>query len=1049
LILPSEAEDPTILKPTFAVAAGKFAPPDPKLVPDNYAETVEAGRLALLEIERIAKFASNPKSDPEKVKAETAKLTQLLQLARKASVLVHDVTTKGGMNDFASIERWQNVVYDLQKNGKDPVPVEGVMIGFNMAGLNGLDPSMKSGTAVKEMCGYLAPVVAKKMGLNGAQFLGTWGNNLAVSGIDAKNAERFRDALLQEVTEFLSKDQEFPLDPETPLNKDSARDGIKRRIEATRTSELPIRNWSEQKGNFGFTISYAKSEIPAALIEKAKKGDTTAKLEVARAVVKHLQELGDREAFASIEKKAFVDHEIPADHPAKGKGVRPLRVADPKPLGATGPLTAIGVLEPAKNFPTEITLEDVRSMPRPAHAGGEAFGRVSDLEKAVASALKGGKWADVKTAGETAGILQKSAEAALFHDRFKGFYKPEAFPMASQAFLGKGGGYIQFLDIKNFSQVNKDFPGGIKDDFLAKALEVLVRADRDKGLDSIYCIKGGDEIVKVVRAKTLDGRVVTPEILAGAVQYYAAENARIFSKHLSDQKGKVPGEMGGLYRNEAYGVEATYSVKGDKVYVEKGKIPEKLKPEFLKTAQIAAEKGLGRTVTGFVEVKSLDEVGLTTRMDQREGTWTDPITGKETAIRFLIPPTSTPTDPGAKKVQGTFEITQSAYVYVSPAPLRADGDLTSAEELAGGVMKKQKTLFGADKLPEGAAMPLAEGGPLKPSTLETLRAAGVGRLLGEARNFGIAITGARLVWGGVDHLTGGEAKAASKVVSLEEYKKLGIDFGVMAGAGWAGERTTAWIVAKALKEGKGAFVKQAGGIGAATVAVDLIHKGKVDWGTAVGAGMMLGVARVVKWGLGKTKWAVRAAAAGDPEPVSKAALAVEMLVFEGISLGFEKAREGKIDGMERDLRFRHAAALKKLDGAMSALADGIGDEKAFAAAAKDVRGTFSSYASFLMVYRTPAGAAYQEALSSKDKAAAKDRLEKDFSRRMSHYEGEPVFVSADFSKPQESYQVNLALTPEGLSAQYQTNIVKRVKILLERMKKAPDESEKYLAMFRA
>jgi hypothetical protein len=45
--------------------------------------------------------------------------------------------------------------------------------------------------------------------------------------------------------------------------------------------------------------------------------------------------------------------------------------------------------------------------------------------------------------------------------------------------------------------------------------------------------------------------------------------------------------------------------------------------------------------------------------------------------------------------------------------------------------------------------------------------------------------------------------------------------------------------------------------------------------------------------------------------------------------------------------------------------------------------------------------------------------------------------------------VNLALSPEGLSAQYQVNIVKRVKILLERMKKAPDETEKYLALFRA
>jgi len=536
--------------------------------------------------------------------------------------------------------------------------------------------------------------------------------------------------------------------------------------------------------------------------------------------------------------------------------------------------------------------------------------------------------------------------------------------------------------------------------------------------------------------------------LEGAVQYHASENARIFSKCVSDQKGKIPGEMGGVYRNEAYGVDATYSIKGDKVYVEKGKVPEILKPEFFKVAVVAAEKGLGKSVTGIVEVGSLDEVGITTRMDQRQGTWTDPMSGTETPIQFLLPPSVLPKDPGAKKVQGTFEITQSGYVYVPPAPIRTEGDLAVAEDLAGAAMKKQKTLFGVDVLPEKSAMPLAEGGPIQSSALESLRAMGVGKVFTGARDFGVAVTGARLTWGGLDYVMGGSGKSAGKVVSIEEYKKLGVDFGIMTVGGLGGEKLTALFIANVLKRGKSAFANHAGGIAVATTAMDLIHKGKIDWGTAIGAGMML-AAHGVKLGIQAWRKGSLAAAAADPEPVSKTALAVELVVFEGISYGFEKWHEGKIDGIEKDLRFKHAAALKKLDQAIEGLAQGTGDEKTFASAAKGARATFGAYASFLMIYRTKAGEDFQGAVTDKDKAEAKARLESDFSWRMKSYKETPSFVSLDTTKDEDSYAVNIAISPEGLAAQYQDNITKRVKILLERMKKDPAEMEKYLAMFQA
>lgn len=1007
------------ISPTFAIPVGKHPALSSPLIPDDYSQRVEMGRLALKEIEKIAIQGSDPKS----------KLPALLKIARESAELIRKIHTKDGLNEYASIENWQNLVFSLKRDGKNPVPVEGVMIGFNMQGLNGLDASMKSGTAMKEMTGYLAPKVAQKMGLPNAQLLGTWGNNLVVSGVSAEKVEEFRKNLLNEATEFLSKDQDFP------------DEGIKRRIGAEKTSDLKIRNWAEQKDSLGFTVGHAKKDIPASVVEKAAAGDLPSKLAIVREVLGQLKTLGDREAYANIEKKAVMAGDVPADHPAFGQGVKPLLKAEAHPFGEGTRVSDIPVLDvkaPPSGAPSDAEL---LRLPRPGHEGGIPLGNIADLERAVATAQKTGNWADVKMAGQYADNLAKAGEIALHDYRFGEFYRPEAMPFAVAKHFGKAGGYVQLFDIKNFYQINKQFPGGFGDEHVAKICDVLVKSFRDKGLDAVFS-KQGDEIYVAIRAKGADGSVVTPERIGETTSYVMSETSRIFSKHVAIERGKIPGDMGGYYHH-ASGVDAEYAVKDGKVYVEKGKVPEALKGDLLKTASKASELGLGKPVSGVAEIESFGDLGPANRVTKYETDVVDPISGEERKIYMFLPGTQKPAQaPQAVPVESSIQITGSKAVYMPGEIQRTVSDPREAIDLTGELVKKQKSVIGPDMAPEAPTAALREGLADRPRFLDSPFALYSGKLALGATEFGVAVSGARLVWGLGDMTFGGDGKMAKKVVSAKEYAKLGLDFGVMTGAGMAGEALTALAMTRLMKMGKIAFAGHAVGIGLGTIGVDLLHKGKLDWGTAVGAGMML-AAHGVKFGLQAWRRGSLAAAAADPEPVSKTALAVECLIFEGLGYGFEKWHASKIDGMEKTLRLKHAAALKNLDQKIL----GKASKEEFAQAAKEVKSSFASYAAFLQVFRTESGEAYQSAVSAGDKAEAKKAMESDFKYRISKYDGQAAFVPMDVTKADESYAVNLAMSPEGLAVQYQSLVTKRVKVLVEQLKLTPKEAESYLAYF--
>lgn len=1029
-------------------------------VPADYWLKIDAGKAALGELRAIAELAKNAGTPEEKerLKAELSRVDGLVKTAETAAELIRESATKGGLNEFSAIENFQNAAFDAFRKGSGDVSIEGVMIGFNMQGLNGLDPSMNSGTAFKELCAHFAPEAAREVGAVNAQFMGTWGSNLVVNNVPPEKTEAFRERLLDKVIGFLSTDQEFPSE------------GIKSRARSERTSQLsiPRGDWPKHRSGIGITIGYASQKLPRESLAKAVAGDRDSRLSVVRDIVGHLKEMGDREAFAA-EEKVGIKKDAIADphHPSIGKGVRPVLLGDRNPY-AGRKLGDIPSFEPEMAPKNQLTLDDIHNLPSPARTGGLPLGQIRALKEALKTSLTGDGYDatlfqqsanDVlnaidrpigpNTAQNMMEFFEEAGDLALRdYTMPQDAYRIDALQaVAARVFKG-GKFYIAQYDIKNFWKINKTFPSGYSDPLMKRLNWVLMSAHEQMGLQTVF-LRQGDETYILTAPVTRDGRTVTPELLEKTQVLIETQGARLFKNYVAPEWGKYPGVMSGVH-----GDKTEYVVDKDgRVFVKKGALSSEEKVNFAETVRRNSQAVLGKVIDPslegqLVEVEDFKSIGVADRVAKAKRVTTDPVTGKTTTDIIFVPGGKLPA--GYEPILGQPNWTQSAFVEKPDFRLGVEGNLAAAADLSGEDVKHQKSIVGPDALPEHPFIRLSNERQFSwvpgAELYVHLQSTATGRLALSGGSFGVGITGARLLVGVPVGAISGNWNIVRKVANPLEGAKLGVDFGIMTSAELA---TSAFLTRymKLAANGKGVHV---GGVLAATAAVEALHRGR-DFSpvsVALGTGMTLGITQAAMRGVGAMKTRLLGAAALDPEPLTKlGGMAVSFLVMEGIGAGVELYHDHQIDQLEAEKRQQYGNALRRLDYAIEKLAQGRASESDFATAAKAVKYAYVEYAGLLQLYRTPSGRTYREAWAA-EQPLRKTEIEQDFKARVKRAEGRPTtFIPVNPAAEASDYRRHIAAEPGELSEQFDSLISKRVKILLERMNQPVERMDHYLSMF--
>lgn len=1029
-------------------------------IPADYWNKIDAGKAALGELRGIAALAKTATTaeDKERLKSELTRVDALLKTAQEAAEMIRDSAIKGGLNEFSAIESFQKLSFDAFRKGSGDAAFEAVMIGFNMQGLNGLDPTMNSGTAFKELCAHFAPEAAREAGVANAQFMGTWGSNLVVSGIPADKVEPFREKLLDKVITFLSTDQELPTK------------GIQERCRTQRTSELQIHDWPKHRTGIGISIGHATQKISGATIQRAAGGDKDARLSIVREIVNYLKEMGDREAFAADEKVGVKKDAI-ADpkHSSIGKGVRPLLRADENPFLRIK-LADIAPFEPSENPKNNLTLDDIHQLPSPARTGGLPVGQVRDLTEALDRIRVGGSYDVDRFQAEADAVLQKIdrprgpkqnqsmmeifetvGDQALRDYTMPGdAYRIDALEAMGARFFKGGKGFVTQYDIKNFWKINKTYPSGYNDPLMKRLNWILTAAHEQMGLQTVF-LRQGDETYALTLPVTRDGRPVTPELLERTQNLIETQGARLFKNYVSHEWAKYPGVMSGLH-----GEKAEYVIdKEGKVFVKKGTLPQEEKAAFIETVRRNSQEVLGKAIDAsvpgnLVEVENFDVVGVADRVAKAKKETTSPTTGRTVVDIVFVPGGKLPA--GYEPIEGSPNWTQSTFVEVPDYRLGVPGNVAAATDFAGKDVKHQKAIIGPDSPPEHPSLMLGKDRQFAwvpgAETYVHLQATPAGRLALSAGSFGAGVTGARLVVGLPVGIASGNWGLVKKIANPLDAAKLGIDFTAMNTA----EMATAAFLTRYMKfQGKG-FGVQIGGVVAATAAIEALHRGR-DFSfvsVGVGTGLTLGITHGAVRAVGALKNATMGAAALDPEPLTKlGAAAVSFIVMEGLGQGVELYQDHQIDKLEVAKRQQYGNALRRLDHAIEGLPQAASSEAEFASAAKEVKLAYVEYAGLLQLYRTPSGKAFREAWGV-EQPTRKAELEQDFKERVKRAQGaQTTFIALNPKASISDYRRHIAAEPGELSRQYDTLITKRVKILLERLNLPPEKMNHYLSFFSA
>ncbi len=598
-------------------------------VAGSYDQTVIEGVDALVDFDvTLSEIAAE--SDPaQRARLLEQAMTQLETFGRAAGA-VQDVHTRSGLNEYQTIENWVHDLYDVRRDARpgdnmlfsesstlpvasESVRLEGVMLGFNLAGINRMDHNYQrgTGTVVKFLLGHAAAEVAPEFG---GRSLGTWGTNIAVSGIAESDLEAFQERVQERVIEYLGQETI----PEAvsrlvhgmgPAESDPT-GRTHEPVPEIRTADLEARDWLTRRPNrLGLTAGHFVTEIA---MDDVRPG------EVELRVIDTLEHMGEAEAEARRLDRPRYSGAVAEDSPVRGRAGRPLLRTEAILTGA--PHEALPI-EPGQYNET-LNAEQIREgrLPNPVReASGSIFhyrtmmlalqsihgmsvgGRIEEMQRGIESMHQyienpidsRGNMAE-HSVSET---LQSTYGESLQQHRFPGVYRLDFFPeLARRTFNGERM-FIQMAEYRDYWGHNRTHSPDAADSLHRLSLDILAEGYRYQGVEVLTGTNGGDEIFFAIRGRTADGHELNETDIERISEYLGTQFNRIFQNLEHHAVVKVPRAPGGIFEGRPY------IIHEGRVLTEANVESSDVQARLLRTVEVAHRTELAAQ---GIEVESLD-----------------------------------------------------------------------------------------------------------------------------------------------------------------------------------------------------------------------------------------------------------------------------------------------------------------------------------------------------------------------------------------------------------------------------------------------------------
>lgn len=981
-------------------------------ISSQFGQTYQSGQQALTQLrQRLA--AARESNDAAEVRRILEEAAPLLDQFGSAARAVQEVNTRGGLNDYATIENWLNLLYadrrasqatcDAGQSSTETLRLEGVMLGFNLTGVNKHDATYRTGTAVKLMLDHEARAMASDPRWGGARVLGIWGTNMVVSDIPANRTAEFHAELRNRLLEFFRTNQPLPAEVVRAMG-----------VQRLSTNDLAGRDWLvSNPRNVGLTAGHASSQISLTDVQP---------IQADLRVIRILQSMAVAEAEAKrLGRETFIG-EVPADSPSHARAARPLlRSGRVIPEGTN--LEDIPALPPSQRgqTPEGVTEEDIRAglLPRPAHDAGHSIQHQRRLATLVSEAAAAG---DVEGAHQlidqalqymdnpeprqpevsVEAHLEQERDLGQQHIRFEGVLRPEVFSQLLSEMARGRRVFVQQTEVRDMFGHSVDHAPDARDSLLRTNIDITIAGHEYRGVEVTMAQMGDEMFTATIEP---EGARWTDADLARISDYVATNTERIFESVTHHNVHKVPPMPGGFYEGRAYAIESrTVDGRTERVvHIDGDSLSDTARADLVSVIQEA--HGIQVDATSIRPVDNIANVAQVER-------WNGYIRVTESGrILYVTRPQGTPPPEGFVPAHSPYAVTITPMVEVPPGSppevyqlaMDRTGELANAMKALG--IDRPGTDLPAPRSPRPSpdgtglvydprAPRAATADPLPNRVqlgwIERLQATRGGRLQMNAGMFGLA----SLITQGTTQLATGH----SQLASLQFYMSLAPDYAFMAGGTAAGE-TLARTGITAMDgelfqrvEGRLLFNRAAfaaeytglrsmsvhgGGMLGAIVMMQLAHGGLSGEQTGrtmvgmVGSGL---AARGLAYGsLYALEYTGVLSASGRVAAMRSWQTAVVVLAIEAVGLAVNEIFWSNRDrnAAEQDLRSRAGDSMRRLDHliARNTLTnpDGSVNESAvteYRNAVRDVHNAYTELMVFEFAQQTEEGRAFASAQSA-------------------------------------------------------------------------------------
>lgn len=786
-------------------------------VSSQYFQRVERGIKSVEKLpELLPKIASE--TDPKTRKTLIDHSVTLNNQFGKAAAAVLDTHTRNNLSEYQTIENWVHGLY-RQRNGNfpevpiapsnectteinesRPVELKGVMLGFNLAGINKRDHNYKrgTGTVLKFLLEFVAREVAPNPKFNGRS-LGIWGTNVAVEGIAEGDVGAFRKKVEERIKHYLSRES-LPKEVAQRVlgvngNLSAGRRDLPMESPHIETNTLKAKNWLLRKfQRLGLKAGWYSTTID---MQDIKPG------EVELRVISTLERMAEAEAEARRKHHKTFEGPVPENSPVRGRaGLSLLRA---KPV-LTNPPHETKPVSPGQ-YQARLTAEEIRAgrLPNPSREGSlpkyyheqiqkalvaiKDYSQKGDLEsmrselKALETFLKApssSRQSDPNKM-EIGAKLRQTYEASLQQHRFPGVHRLEFFPELARRYFAGEKFYLQVFEYRDYWAHNREHSPDAKDSLHRLTIDIQTKGFRYHGLDVLVGTNGGDEIRHAFRARTADGKELTATDVARINEYLASNFNRIFSVLEHHEVVKAPlGDAIGLHEGRPY------VVRNRRIFIQEAG-PEPLQKKALLRA-IKLAHDLDFKMGEIISVKDLSKKFQTERLRL----WRRVTDAGET-LEILVPEGKTPEGFYQVRIPLTTTITPALAIEADASTELVERGMNCLDEMAE-VMKRA----GIDRPPSVEVYEAlkAQGKKVVPpvldiKTVDRIASSKLGqKSLKAGANGGLFLAGEF----GSELLMVPFGGKPSHYLTSKGMKELGLTgAGIFAGA-WAGEKSTRWLL---------------------------------------------------------------------------------------------------------------------------------------------------------------------------------------------------------------------------------------------------------------